>query len=150
MEKIITVFIVALVFFIGARFFQYLKKSKNPPTKNLYFESNRKALEFYNSIYPVSMSKNMLNVGIVRSKDRTGDGKFHFLVELSDQQNVSGFNDKYSDEINVGDLIYWGFIEKVDEKNIIQIQAIGHVLALLEHEFNPNTKKLVVKKDLTK
>lgn len=149
MEKLITWIVIALVLFAGARFVKHLKERKKPSMKTLFLDNGDKALKFHASIYPVNLSKNILNVGIVRDKDITKEGKYHFLVELSDHQIVSGFNDQYSELIEVGDLIYWGFIEKVNEKNIINISAIGHILAILNCEFDPSTKKWTIQKDLT-
>ena len=81
------------------------------------------------------------------------DGNFEFLIQLADVGKttlVSGFNDKHGDKIYKGNLVFWGFVESVNDINALKISGIGHVLAILSPEYDQNQGKWIIKKDLTK
>ena len=122
------------------------------PQKNLHFKNNLTAFKFASENYVANLLINQMNVGLVQDKFELKDGSFHFLVQLASKERttlVSGFNDSYAKEISKGNLVYWGFVEQVTDKNHSGIEAIGHVLAILYPEFNPNNGKWTVKNDLT-
>lgn len=123
------------------------KESSSPET--LYFKDNEGAFKVASTMhYPVFSEKSMC-IGIVRYIDPQENSGI--LVELaSDEESphVMGFNDKYAKSIKHGDLVYWGFVDYSDE-NSLNIKAVGHILAILKPEFDPQTKKWGIKKDLT-
>lgn len=149
MESIITGVAIAIVLFFGARFFsQFKPKSK---AKNLHFNSNEGAFQFASENHIALFLPNQMSVGIVRDVVKDTQGQ-QFIIELADSNNqiiVSGINDKNYSSIQIGNLVYWGFIAFSDE-NILQIKATGYVLAVINPEFNPNSQKWVIRKDLTK
>lgn len=119
-------------------------------SKILYFKDNEGAFEVAATInHPIFSEKSMC-IGIVRYIDPLENSGI--LIELAganEPLHVMGFNDKYAKSIKHGDLVYWGFVDYSDE-NFLNIKAVGHILAILKPEFNPQTKKWGIKKDITK
>lgn len=149
METIITSVLTATALFLIARFLKNFKSK--PKAKNLHFNGNLAAFEFATLNNIASFLPNQMSIGIIRDVIEHETDR-QFIIELADsreQKIVSGFNDKNASEIQVGNLIYWGFVD-IAENNILNIQAVGHVLAILSPEFNPNTNQWSVRKDLTK
>lgn len=149
MEIIITSVLTATVLFLIARFLKNFQSK--PKAKNLHFNDNQAAFEFATLSHMASFLPHQMSIGIVRDIVENGADR-QFIIELADcheQKIVSGFNDKNASFIQVGNLIYWGFVD-IAENNILNIQAVGHVLAILNPEFNPNTNKWSVRKDLTR
>lgn len=149
METIITSVLTATALFLIARFLKNFQSK--PKAKNLHFNGNQAAFEFATLSHTASFLPHQMSVGIVRDIIENGTDK-QFIIELADsheQKIVSGFNDKNASFIQIGNLVYWGFVD-IAENNILNIQAVGHVLATLSPEFNPNTNKWSVRKDLTK
>lgn len=129
------------------------RKPYIPPEKNLHFKNNHAAFKFAAQQYSPDMNPMQMSLGLVQEVYQFENGSIQFLVQLADMEKitfVSGINDKYEAEISKGNLVYWGYVDHVDEPNSLQISAIGHILATLSPEFNPNTGKWTVKKDLTK
>lgn len=130
-----------------------VSRPHTPPKKNLHFKTTLAAFQFAVPMYLTKFSVNDLNFGIIQDKSELQDGSYHFLVQLADMRTtmiVSGFNDKYADDINVGNLVYWKMTELIDDANPVEIPAVGFVAATLYPEFNPNNKSWKIKKDLTK
>ena len=76
--------------------------------------------------------------------------RFHLMRFFGRSQSFKELHQSsYAKEISKGNLVYWGFVEQVTDKNHSGIEAIGHVLAILYPEFNPNNGKWTVKNDLT-
>lgn len=129
------------------------RKPYIPPEKNLHFKNNHAAFKFAAQQYSPDMNPMQMSLGLVQEVYQFENGSIQFLVQLADMEKitfVSGINDKYEAEISKGNLVYWGYVDHVDEPNSLHISAIGHILATLSPEFNPNTGKWTVKKDLTK
>ena len=129
------------------------RQSYAPPVKNLHFKNNLVAFKYASENYTACMLPGKMTIGIIQDIFQLKDGSSQFLVQLADTGKTtlaSGFNDKYANQIEKGNLVYWGFIEKVDypEKHF-QISAIGRILATLHPEFNPNDGKWTVKHNLT-
>ena len=121
--------------------------------KNLHFKNNLAAFQFATKNYISNMESGKLNFGLVQDVFQTQDGNFQFLIQLADVGKttlVSGFNDKHGDKIYKGNLVFWGFVESVNDINALKISGIGHVLAILSPEYDPNQGKWIIKKDLTK
>ncbi|WP_353170908.1 hypothetical protein [Acinetobacter rudis] len=123
------------------------KESTSPDI--LYFKDNEGAFEVAATMhYPVFSEKSMC-IGIVRFIDpQEGSGIILELAGDDEPLYVMGFNDKYANSIEIGDLVCWGFVDYSDE-NVLNIKAVGHILTILKPEFNPQTKTWGVKKDLT-
>lgn len=129
-----------------------LSENKEKPKKLsvLYFKNNESAFEIAATMHSPAFSKESMSVGIVRHID-TQAGSHCFVVELAGSDEplyVMGFNEKNADSIKHDDLVYWGFVSQ-SEKNIMNIKAVGHILATLKPEFNPNTREWAVKNDFT-
>ncbi|WP_347454294.1 hypothetical protein ABEF83_08180 [Acinetobacter thermotolerans] len=128
-------------------------KSKNTTPHKLHFKNSHAAFEFATKQYSANMNSGKMSLGIVQDTFKLKDGTKQFLIQLADVGKttlVSGLNDRYVNQINQGDLVYWGFVDRVDDPNYAQISAIGHVLALLDPEYIPSDGKWTIKKDLTK
>lgn len=156
MEKILTILIIGILFFIGVRILKYFKSKQKPltvPLKNLHFKNNLSAFQYAEKYIDNELFiAHHMSFGIVQDKSMLKDGSYHFLVQLSNSKRtvlVSGFNDKFADEINKGNLVYWGYVESVEDANNEDIEAIGHILAILNPELNINTSKWEIKKNLT-
>lgn len=131
------------------------KRQSNIPTKkNLHFKNNLAAFKYASENYVACMLPGQMTLGIIQEVFQLKDGSYSFLVQLADKNKTtltSGFNEKYATQIGKGNLVYWGFVEKVDQpKDYFQISAIGHILAILHPEFNPNDGKWSIKSNLTK
>lgn len=127
------------------------RQSYTPPKKNLHFKSNPAAFKYASENYIATMDRNKMSVGIVQDINFTKDKKPAFLIQIADKGKttlVAGFNDKHAEKISKGNLVYWGFVDA--ENNDHEISAVGHVLATLHPELNPNDGRWVVKSDLTK
>jgi hypothetical protein len=127
------------------------RQSYTPPKKNLHFKSNPAAFKYASENYIATMDRNKMSVGIVQDISFTKDKKPAFLIQIADKGKttlVAGFNDKHAEKISKGNLVYWGFVDA--ENNDHEISAVGHVLATLHPELNPNDGRWVVKSDLTK
>lgn len=130
-----------------------IKKTYSPPKQNLHFKNNLAAFQFAAKQYSVNMTAQHANIGIIQNIFQFEDGSKQFLVQLADIGKttlVSGINDNHADKISKGNLVYWGFIDRVEEPNFMHISAIGHVLASLHPEYDPNKDKWVIKEDFTK
>lgn len=120
-----------------------------PPKQNLHFENNLKAFQYAAKYYSPNFNSGQMSLGIVQNVIEH-NSKYQFLIQLADSEKTTlaiGFNDKYAGSISKGNLVYWGFVEKVDDRDI---SAIGHVLATLYPELDPNNGRWTVKQDLTK
>ena len=132
-----------------------VKQSRSyvPPKKNLHFKNNPVAFNYASENYVACMFPGQMTLGIIQDVFQLKDGSFSFLVQLADKGKTtlaSGFNDKYANQIEKGNLVYWGFIEKVEHpEDHLQISAIGHILATLHPELNPNDGKWSIKSNLT-
>lgn len=129
------------------------KPKYNTSAKNLHFKNNQAAFQFASKSHIANMSVDNMDFGIVQDVIKLHDNSFQFLIQLANNGRttlVSGFNDKYANKISKGNLVYWGFVEPVDSKENLGIEAIGHVLAVLAPEFDSNIGGWVVKQDLTK
>jgi hypothetical protein len=129
------------------------KNFNKPKLKNLHFKDNLAAFKYASENYKAVMTPNKMSLGIIQDEFQLKDGSNCFLVQLADIGKttlVSGFNDNFSGQLSKGNLIYWGFVEQIEDKNFPHISAIGHVLATLSPELDPNNGKWVIKKDLTK
>lgn len=128
------------------------RQPNKPKLKNLHFKNNLAAFKYASENYKAVMTPNQISLGIIQDEFQLKDGSNCFLVQLADIGKttlVSGFNDNFSNQLSKGNLIYWGFVEQVEDKDFPHISAIGHVLATLSPELDPNNGKWVVKKDLT-
>lgn len=128
------------------------KKPHSNSKKNLHFKTTLAAFQFAVPLYSVNFSLNIMNVGIIQNKTLLEDGSYHFLVQIANMHGtvlVSGFNDKYSDDINLGNLVYWKMTELVEDATEVDIPAVGAIVATLYPEFNPNTSQWKVRKNLT-
>lgn len=139
---------------IGIKSDSNIRKFRNKPKlKNLHFNNNLAAFKYASENYEASMISNKMSLGIIQDKYQLKNGSQCFLVQLADVGKttlVGGFNDNYSNNLSKGNLIYWGFVEQIEDKDFPDISAIGHVLATLSPELDPNNGKWVIKKDLTK
>ncbi len=133
-----------------------LKKQRSvytPPQKILHFKNNPAAFEFASQNYKAALLANQMSVGIVRDIFKSDNEKPLFLVELANNEEkilAGGFNDIYADKISVGNLVYWGFAEEVHYEIYPEMRAIGHIIATLHPEFDPNNGKWSIKNNLTK
>lgn len=130
-----------------------VKKPYIPPKQNIHFKNNIAAFHFASQQYSANMNPQKMSFGIVQDLFKFEDGSVQFIVQLANTDQttlVSGLNDKHADKISKGNLIYWGYFEHVDKPNILNIDAIGHILATLYPEYDPNNGKWVIKNDLTK
>lgn len=121
-----------------------------PNQKNLHFKNNLAAFKHASENYIAIMDKNTMSIGIIQDIILTKDNNRAFLVQIADKGKttlVAGFNDKHAEKITKGNLVYWGFMDIA--KNDREISAVGHVIATLHPELNPNNGKWVVKTDLT-
>lgn len=151
MESLIVSILLCIILFFGARFLKKLKTESKPINRNLYFKDNLDAFKYASENYSIILNATQMNVGIVRDIVEDSEGK-QFIIQLaSDEQEVlvSGFNEKHHSNIQIGNLVYWGFSDTAPV-NILQISAVGHVLATLSPELNPNSGKWTIKSDLTK
>ena len=129
------------------------KKSRpyTPPKKNLHFKSNLDAFEFSKQIFNANLAEKQISIGIIKENlDPNHDEPF-FLVELANNPDsvlVLGANHKYHQILSKGNLVYWGYVEDVKNENIPEVRAIGHIIAVLNPEFDPNEKKWTIKKAL--
>lgn len=124
-----------------------------PHQKNLHFKNNLTAFQFATKNYAANIQQGKINLGLVQDVFQTQDGNSQFLIQLADVGKttlVSGFNDKYGEKVTKGNLVYWGAVEVIEDSNPLQIIAIGHVLAILYPEYDPNQGKWTIKSDLTK
>lgn len=121
-----------------------------PNQKNLHFKNNLAAFKYASENYIATMDRNTMNIGIIQDIILQKDNNQAFLVQLANKGKttlVAGFNDKYAEKITKGNLVYWGFVDTAN--NDRDISAVGHVIATLHPELNPNNGKWVVKTDLT-
>ncbi len=128
------------------------KKFYTPPKKNLHFKNNLAAFQFAAQQYSANMSPKKVSLGIIQDIYKFEDGSIQFFIQLADVGKttlVSGINDKHSEKLSKGNLIYWGYIDQVDEPNSLHVVAIGHILASLYPEYDPNNGKWVIRHDLT-
>lgn len=149
MESVLVSICTAIIFFLVARILA--KYKKKPKAKNIHFKNNQSAFEHACLTNKASFFQGIMSFGIIRDVIEDNSGK-QFLIELADSDGtkiVSGFNDKKSEKIHLGNIVYWGFTSTT-ETNILNIQAVGHVLATLDPELNPNTNKWSIREDLTK
>ena len=124
-----------------------------PPQKILHFKNNLMAFEFASQNYTTTLLANHMSVGIVRDIFKSNNEKPLFLVELANNKEkilAGGFNDIYADEISIGNLVYWGFAEEVHYEIYPEIRALGHIVATLYPEFDPNNGKWTIKNNFTK
>lgn len=129
------------------------KKTQNTShQKPLHFKNNLAAFNFASKNYDAKFVSNNMMVGIVRDILESKTENPLFIVQLADAKEilVAAINDAYAHEVSIGNLVYWGFVEKVQYDIYPEIKAIGHILALLHPEFDPNTGKWAIKKNLTK
>ena len=130
------------------------RQSYIPTKKNLHFRNNLAAFKYASENYVACMFPGQMTLGIIQDVFQLKDGSYSFLVQLADKDKTtlaSGFNEKYANQIGKGNLVYWGFIEKAEQpKDHLQIFAIGHILATLHPELNPNDGKWSIKSNLTK
>lgn len=151
MESVIVVILFVTILFFGSRFLRRLKAQNEPTKQNLHFKNNLDAFEYASENYSVVFSANQMNIGIVRDIVVDSEGE-QFIIQLADPAQeilVSGFSRNKSPDIRIGNLVYWGFCDEAPD-NILQISAVGHVLATLSPELNPNNGKWTIKSDLTK
>ncbi|WP_180023390.1 hypothetical protein [Acinetobacter sp. YH1901134] len=149
MESVLVSICTAIIFFLMAKVLA--KYKKKPKAKIIHFKNNQSAFEHACLTNKASFFQGIMSFGIVRDVIDDNSGK-QFLIELADSDGtkiVSGFNDKKSEKIHLGNIVYWGF-KSTAETNILDIQAVGYVLATLNPEFNPNTNKWSIREDLTK
>lgn len=128
------------------------KKVYSPPKKNLHFKNNLAAFQFAAQQYSVDMSPKKVSLGIIQDIYKFEDGSTQFFIQLADIGKttlVSGINDKHSEKLTKGNLIYWAYIDQVGESNSLHVVAIGHILASLYPEYDPNNGKWVIRHDLT-
>lgn len=124
-------------------------KKKPVNTNILYFKDNEGAFEVAAAMHDPVFSEKSMCIGIVRYIDpQEGSGIVIELAGSDEPLHVMGFNDKHANSVELGDLVTWGFVDYSDE-NILNIKAVGHILAILKPEFTPHTKKWGIKKDLT-
>ena len=119
--------------------------------KNLHFKDNLSAFQYAVSITSASFLPGQMSLGLIQESGQTKDGNTYFLVQLANSKNttlVYGYNDKYTNSITRGNLVYWGFLEEVTD--IHEIDAFGAILAILHPEYNPNTLRWEIKQNLTK
>lgn len=117
--------------------------------QNLHFKSNLAAFKFATEHHIASMDKNKMSLGLVQETFSLKDDSQLFLIQLADKGRttlVSGFNDKYAEDIKIGNLVYWGFVDLTEDD---KVSATGHVLAILQPEFNPSQGRWAIYKDLT-
>lgn len=130
------------------------KKTKYiPPMKTLHFSNNLDAFKFASSNFQANFEPNQMSIGLIQEKTLLNNGTYHFLVQLADTSRtvlVSGFSDKYADKLSKGNLVYWGFIDKTNTNNPWEPEAIGHIIAALSPEFDPNSKRWSIKIDCSK
>lgn len=122
-----------------------------PPKKNLHFKNNPTAFKYASENYIATMNSSAMNVGIVQDVNFTKDKKRSFLIQIADKGKttlVAGFNDNHAEEISKGNLVYWGFVDTAN--NDQEILAVGHILAILHPELNPNDGRWIIKSNLTK
>jgi hypothetical protein len=128
-------------------------KIKAPLKHKIHFKNNLLAFKFAVDIYTPSFENQKLSFGLIQKKILLNDQSVQFLVQLADTTKttfVCGFNDKYGHEIQEGNLVYWGFVESVQAVPPEHMEAIGHIVAILNPEFDPNLSKWSVRKNLTK
>jgi hypothetical protein len=121
--------------------------------KNIHFQNNLEAFKYASQNYIANMNPKKLNIGIIQDVLTDPKTGVHFLVQLADKGKttlVSGYNDKYVDHITKGNLVFWGFVDKHEVHNPLRIEAVGHVIATIYPELNPNNGKWTIKKDFTK
>ena len=121
------------------------------PKKNLHFKNNSEAFKFAMNLYATNYTTNQMYFGIVKDIILLNDTKYQFLVQLADQNRtvlVNGYNDKHANRISMGNLVYWGYVDKT-ESNTLGIEAVGHILATLHPEYNPNDFRWSIKENLT-
>lgn len=119
----------------------------------MHFENNLKAFQFAADSYIPDLTPKKISIGLIQDRIQLKDGSTQVLVQLASKERtilVSGFNDKYSNSLGIGDLVYWGFVEPIKDEQYLHIEAIGHVVAILESTYNADTSKWSIKKDLTK
>lgn len=125
-------------------------KPNYTPQKNLHFKNNNEAFKFAMNLYSTNYTAKQMYFGMV--KDITiVNNKYQFLVQLADQNRtvlVNGYNDKYANNISKGNLVYWGYVDKTIS-NTLGIEAVGHILATLHPEYNPNNFRWSIKENLT-
>lgn len=126
---------------------EVIKKEGKP----LLFSNNESAFEFASTLFSKNFNQEILSIGIVRDKLTSNTNKPVFIVELADKQKVivAGINDRYSNYLGVGHLIYWKFVEPTNYEAMPEVEAIGYIVATLENSFDPKLKKWKVLKDLT-
>lgn len=129
---------------------QKSKPNDTPLQKNLHFKNNNEAFKFAMNLYSTDYTAKQMYFGVV--KDITiVNNKYQFLVQLADQNRtvlVNGYNDKYANNISKGNLVYWGYVDKTIS-NTLGIEAVGHILATLHPEYNPNNFRWSIKENLT-
>ncbi|OEY96127.1 hypothetical protein BJD20_13290 [Acinetobacter proteolyticus] len=132
-------------------------KPRDPKNINkkqvLHFKDDLSAFKFAVDLYTPSLQKNELSFGIIQEKVALKDGTIQFVVQLADKRKttlVSGFNDKHAETIHKGNLIYWGCIEGTIPEPPMNLEGLGHIVATLNPEFDVNTSKWSIRKDLTK
>ncbi|RZG64158.1 hypothetical protein EXE25_17650 [Acinetobacter bouvetii] len=122
-----------------------------PPKKNLHFKNNPAAFKYASENYIATMNSSAMNVGIVQDINFTKDKNPAFLIQIADKGKttlVAGFNDNHAEKISKGNLVYWGFVDVAN--NDQEISAVGHVLATLYPELDPNNGRWIIKSNLTK
>lgn len=120
--------------------------------KNIYFKNNLAALKFVSKNYTTQTTYDQINIGIVQDRVLTKDGKILFVIAITNDDNpilVGGFNHNFTTSIVVGNLVYWDYIGPQINENSFHIEVLGIVTAILSPEFNPNTSRWVIQKDLT-
>lgn len=152
MEILIT--IITYVVFAAILFFitRFLRKFKpKPKAKNVHFKSNAEAFKFASQLHSINYQANTMYFGIVKETSQLKDGSYQFLIQLADPNRVifvNGYNDKYPHKISIGNLVYWGYVDETDP-NPFHIEAVGHILATLHPEYDPNNFKWSIKENLT-
>lgn len=154
MEKIITFAILAAILFFASVLIRKFKSRtpKHQAVKTLHFKTNELAFEYADEFFSPIFMANQMSLGIVRAVEHSQRPDKIFTIELAGNGGkhlVGGINKKYSKSISVGNLIYWGYVDQVDE-SAFSYSAVGHVIAILEPEFNPSNSKWTIKKDLTR
>lgn len=131
--------------------FNEQSSNKKLDSKRLFFKDSLSAFSFAVKIHKPVFEKNQMNFGMIQKIIKKDNAIQGFLVQLANKERttlVTGFNGNYENDLREKDLVYWGFIERIE--NDINLEAYGFILAVLKPEYDIDKKNWIIEQDLTK
>lgn len=134
--------------------FGKIKEEDKPlAEQKLYFKDNIAAYDFASTIYPATLDLDTSYVGLIKDVILTTNERFQYTIELANTDTtikVYGYNDDNSHSIRLGNLVLWHCEKPISNKNHLNIEALGTIIATLQPVFDPNHRTWLIQSNFTK